>query len=402
MRFQTLVAVLACSALANSSIMSVPAEAQPWGSTSRSGPATSQVCGPVPAGSARCFALRLDDPASWRGRHSPDVDGSSLAPAAGYGPADLRSAYGLPSSTQGRGQLVAVVDAYDDPNAESDLAVYRSAFGLPPCTTTNGCFREVDENGGSDLPHANWTWALEIAIDLDMVSAICPNCRVLLVETTTTKLTDLGTGVNTAARLGADAISNSYGAFETKDDPGYDALYYQHPGIAVTVASGDNGYGVYYPASSPFVTAVGGTTLLAASNSRGWSETAWSGSGGGCSSVEPKPSWQTDNGCANRTVADVAAVADPTTGVAVYDTYKEYGWLVMGGTSVSAPILASVYALAGNESQLTYASLTYSNASDLYDIVSGSTGNCGTYLCNAGPGYDGPTGNGTADGTKAF
>jgi subtilase family serine protease len=324
-----------------------------------------------------------------------------VVPVNGYGPADLQSAYALPSLIQGHGQVVAIVDAYDDPSAESDLAVYRSAFGLSPCTTASGCFRKVDEYGGTNLPHPDYHWAGEISLDLDMVSAVCPNCGILLVEGFSSSFFDLGNAVSTAARLGANAISNSYGAPEVQRDLDYDA-YYDHPGISVTVATGDKGFGVYYPASPPFVTAVGGTTLLPASNSRGWSETAWSGTSGGCSAYEAKPSWQTDSGCSMRTAGDVAAIADPTTGVAVYDTYKLPGWLVFGGTSVASPIIASVYALAGNESSLTGASRAYSNASSLNDIVSGSTGKCGTYLCNAGPGYDGPTGNGTPEATTAF
>ncbi|HXB37567.1 MAG TPA: S53 family peptidase [Acidimicrobiales bacterium] len=296
---------------------------------------------------------------------------------------------------------MAIVDAYDDPNAESDLAVYRATFGLPPCTTDSGCFRKVDENGGTDLPHGNSGWAAEISLDLDMVSAICSSCHILLVEGTSSGFSDLGTAVDTAVRLGAEAVSNSYGAPEVQMNTAHDS-YYDHPGVAVTVASGDRGFQVEYPASSPFVTAVGGTSLVRASNSRGWSETAWTGSGSGCSGYEAKPTWQTDAGCSMRTVADVSAVADPATGIAVYDTYKYRGWLVFGGTSVASPIIASVYALAGNELSLTAAKLAYTNTSDLYDVVSGSTAKCGTYLCTAVPGYDGPTGNGTPDGTNAF
>jgi subtilase family serine protease len=298
---------------------------------------------------------------------------------------------------------VAIVDAYDDPNAESDLAVYRSTFGLPACTSNTGCFRKVDENGGTNYPHPNTSWAAEISLDIDMVSAVCPNCRILLLEGTTSSLNDLGTAVDTAARLGANAISNSYGGNDTQHDATFDTEYYNHPGVSVTVASGDNGFALYYPATSPFVTSVGGTSLMAASNARGWTESAWPSTGGGCSPYEPKPSWQTDAGCPTRTVADVAAVADPATGVAVYDTFKfASGWHVFGGTSAASPIIASVYALAGNESSLSDASLAYTNPSYLNDVVSGSTGKCGTYLCNAVLGYDGPTGNGTPNGTGAF
>ncbi len=179
------------------------------------------------------------------------------------------------------------------------------------------------------------------------------------------------------------------------------------------MSSGDSGYGVEYPSSSPYVTAVGGTTLNRASNARGWTETVWSGAGSGCSAFEPKPTWQTDTGCGRRTVADVSAVADPNTGVSVYDSNCSYfgqlqgtcfkGWGVVGGTSVSSPVIASVYALAGNASSVNYGSFPYSHSSALNDVTSGSNGSCSpAYLCTGEPGYDGPTGLGTPAGTGAF
>ena len=350
------------------------------------------VCPAPPTGYARCHAIL--------------VTGFASSSPSGYNPADLQSAYKLPSSTAGSGQTVAIVDAYDDPNAESDLGVYRSQFGLPPCTTANGCFKKVDQNGGTNYPRANGGWAQEISLDLDMVSAVCPNCHIILVEATTNSLTNLGTAVNEAAKLGANAISNSYGGGESSSETSYDTSYYRHPGIVVTASAGDSGYGVEYPAASQYVTAVGGTTLTKASNTRGWSETVWSGTGSGCSAYEPKPSWQTDTGCSHRTVGDVAADADPNTGVSVYDSYKYQGlsgWLVFGGTSVASPIIASVYALAGNSSSVTYGSYPYSHTSSLFDVISGSNGSCGgSYLCTGEVGYDGPTGNGTPDGTGGF
>ena len=301
---------------------------------------------------------------------------------------------------------MGIVDAYDDPNAESDLGVYRSQFGLAACTTANGCFRKVNQSGGTRYPRANGGWAQEISLDLDMVSAICPNCHILLVEASSNSLSNLGTAVNEAAALGATEISNSYGGGESSSDTSYDTSYYNHPGIAITASSGDNGYGVEYPAASQYVTAVGGTTLTRASNSRGWSETAWSGTGSGCSAYDPKPSWQTDSGCSKRTVADVSAVADPNTGVSVYDSFSyqgQSGWLVFGGTSVASPIIASVYALAGNAATVTYGSYPYSHTSSLNDVTSGSNGSCGgSYLCTAGPGYDGPTGLGTPNSSGGF
>lgn len=354
------------------------------------------VCPGAPIGTARCHAILL----------VPSGINPAASSPSGYVPSDLQSAYNLPSSTAGGGQTVAIVDAYDDPNAESDLGVYRSQFSLPACTTANGCFRKVNQSGGTKYPRANGGWAQEISLDLDMVSAICPNCHILLVEASTNSLTNLGTAVNEAANLGANEISNSYGGSESSSDTSYDSSYYNHPGIAITASSGDSGYGAQYPAASQYVTAVGGTSLTRASNTRGWSETAWSGAGSGCSAYDPKPSWQTDSGCSKRTIADVSAVADPNTGAAVYDSYSyqgQSGWLVFGGTSVASPIIASVYALAGNAGSVTYGSHPYSHTSSLNDVTSGSNGSCGgSYLCTAGTGYDGPTGLGTPNGTGGF
>lgn len=351
------------------------------------------VCGPSGSGDARCHARVVTD-----SKGAPLVTSTP----SGYGPSDLRSAYGL-TATGGAGQTVAIVDAYDDPNAASDLSTYRAQYGLSPCTTANGCFRKVNESGGTTYPRANTGWAQEISLDLDMVSATCPTCHILLVEATTSSLTDLGTAVNTAARLGATAISNSYGGGEYSGEASWDTAYYSHPGIAITASSGDSGYGVQYPAASPYVTAVGGTSLTRASNPRGWSETAWLHAGSGCSAFESKPSWQTDTGCSKRAVADVSAVADPNTGVAVYDTYRSGGWLVFGGTSVASPVIASVYALAGNASSVNFGSYPYSHRSSMFDITTGANGSCGgSYLCTAAAGYDGPTGLGTPNGLSAF
>ena len=351
----------------------------------------ARVCGPVQGHFARCFADVVTDAAG-----TPFVTNVP----AGYGPSDLLSAYNLAAAAAQSGgtQTVAIVDAYDDPNAEADLAVYRSQYGLSACTTANGCFRKVDQNGGTSYPPPNTGWAEEISLDLDMVSAICPKCKILLVESTTNSFSDMGTAVNTAATLGATQISNSYGNDYRNGQYAGSESYYNHPGIAVTASSGDYGYGVSYPASTRYVTAVGGTALTPASNSRGWSETAWTGAGSGCSAYFAKPSWQTDSGCSNRTVADVSAVADPNTGVAVYDTYGTSGWLVFGGTSVSSPIIASYYALIGPSAATNYGSFAYTHQSLFNDITSGSNGSCGTYLCQAQTGYDGPTGIGTPAG----
>ena len=374
---------------------------------------------PAAPGQARCFGV-LKARHSSTGRISPFTTGSPTS--VGYVPSDLRSAYNL-GGTSGSGRTVAIVDAQDDPNAESDLAAYRSAYGLPSCTTSNGCFHKVNQNGqATPMPSGDHGWAEEISLDLDMVSAVCPSCHILLVEANSANTSDLMTAEDTAATTsGVVSVSNSWGGSEdstiTSDDS-----HFNHPGVATTASSGDSGYGVYWPASSRYVTAVGGTSLSKASNSRGWSETAWSGSGSGCSAYEAKPSWQHDSGCGKRTVADVSAVADPNTGVAVYDTYNSCGggsfcdielqlglaqgadgWVQVGGTSASSPIIASVYALAGNTAQVTDGSYPYSHTSALNDVTSGSNGSCGgSYLCTAGPGYDGPTGLGTPNGTGAF
>jgi subtilase family serine protease len=345
------------------------------------------VCSAVPVGYARCFSLV-------RGQALPFQNGPT-----GYGPSDLQSAYKLPSSTAGVGQTVAIVDAFDDPTAESDLAQYRSFYGLPPCTTANGCFRKVDQTGGTLYPAPSPDWDLEISLDLDMVTAVCPNCHILLVEATTNLDSDLYVAEDTAARLGANAISNSWGGDESSDETAND-IHFNHPGVAITASSGDNGFGVSYPAASPFLTAVGGTSLTRGGSTRGWTETAWDGAGSGCSAFETKPSWQTDSGCARRTVSDVSAVADPNTGVAVLFAGL---WFTVGGTSASSPIIASTYALAGNASGVNAGSFLYSHTGGLFDLVGGSNGTCSpAYLCTAVAGYDGPTGLGTPNGTSAF
>ncbi|WP_328462887.1 S53 family peptidase [Streptomyces sp. NBC_00448] len=355
------------------------------------------------AGQMACQAVKVTSGASTLARSSGAVD--PAAAPSGFGPDDLHAAYNLPT-TGGSAATVAIVDAYDDPNAEADLATYRSTYGLSACTTANGCFSKVGQSGSaSSLPSADAGWAEEISLDLDMVSATCPQCHILLVEASSASMTDLGTSVNTAVSLGAKYVSNSYGGGESSSDSSYDSSYFDHPGVAITVSAGDSGYGVEYPAGSQYVTSVGGTSLTADSSARGWSESAWSGSGSGCSAYDAKPSWQTDSGCSKRTVADVSAVADPSTGVAVYDTYGgDGGWEVFGGTSVSSPIIASVYALAGTPSSgSTPASFPYSHTSSLNDVTSGSNGSCSTsYLCGGATGYDGPTGLGTPNGLTAF
>jgi subtilase family serine protease len=334
--------------------------------------------------------------------------------ATGYAPADLQSAYNAPSSTAGTGQTVAIVDAFDDPNAEADMNLYRAHFGLSLCTSASGCFKKVNQNGGATPPRRDPTggWELEESLDLQMVSAMCPNCKILLVEASLPTTRDLGIAVNTAVSLGANVVSNSYGGSETSTERSSDRKYYNHPGVIITASSGDSGFGAQYPAASPFVVAVGGTSLTRSHSGKDWGEVAWAGAGSGCSAFEPKPKWQSDPSCANRTIADTAAVADPSTGVAVYDSYPYQGtvlgWLVVGGTSAASPIVASMYALAGNTASLRYGESLYTNAGDLFDVNVGYNNStvpgCSfpSYLCTGVNGYDGPTGNGTPNGTAAF
>lgn len=339
-----------------------------------------------------------------------DTQGMALSAAAptGLGPPDLVAAYGLPSSGA-HGKTVAIVDAYDNPNAEADLAVYRAQYGLPPCTTANGCFRKVNQLGQpGPYPIPDQGWSGEISLDVDMVSAVCPDCKILLVEANEPSTDALGAAVNMAVQLGASAVSNSYGGPEDASIVDADELYFHHPGVTITVSAGDTGTGAAYPATGKYVTAVGGTTLARSTqNSRGWVESAWGkgffskylgGTGSGCSKFISKPSFETDTKCANRMESDVSAVADPATGPAVYDTYGYGGWLTVGGTSASAPIIAGIYTLTGHAG--AEANFSYTNPGAFFDVTSGSNGwFChASYFCNGKVGYDGPTGNGTPNG----
>src|SRR5438270_3686091 len=314
------------------------------GQPGAAGLGSTGACGAPRPGHVRCMA-RVST-AFGRVRHNAATSG----PVHGsYTPSDLASAYALPSAASGAGQLVAIVDAYDDPTAEADLGVYRSQFSLPACSSSTGCFRKVDQNGGALFPAPDAGWATEVSLDLDMVSATCPLCSIVLVEASSDSMNDIYRAVDEAVALGAREVSLSLGSGEYPTEVQDDAVF-NHPGVAIVASSGDDGYGVQYPAASPYVVAVGGTSLVRSGGARGWSETAWTGAGSGCSAYEGKPFWQTDSGCSRRTVADVSAVSDPNTGVAVYDSYAESGWLPLGGTSVAAPVVAGSYALGGGQS----------------------------------------------------
>jgi subtilase family serine protease len=357
-----------------------------------------------------CSASRTATVASCSAKVLVDTAGvvphTATPSASAKTPAQLRSAYALNAASSG-GRTVAIVDAYGYPNLARDLATYRSQFKLPSCTTATGCLRIVDQNGGTSLPRFDAGWAGEQALDVDAVSAVCPDCKILVVQARSASITDLGTAVNTAARqAGVVAISNSYGGGDLRDTT-YGS-FYNHPGIAVTASTGDDGYlGGSFPASSAYVTAVGGTTLRAASNARGWTETAWSGAGSGCSTVNTAlaAAASSGTGCAKRAIADVAAAADPSNGgmAVFYPTSRTAStWAQVGGTSESAPIIASVYAMSGNTAGYANA-IPYSHRASLNDVTGGSNGTCPTtQWCQARAGWDGPTGLGTPNGTGGF
>ena len=371
--------------------------AQPQLTTDTNAPCNA----PEPNGYARCMAV-VRTPADHQ--ITPDAAGP---PSSALGPADFQSAYKLPPG--GQGQTVAVVDAYGDSRAAVDLAAFRSQYGLPACTAASGCLRQVNQDGGTTLPHNSSSWGVEISLDLEAVSSACPACRILLVEANTASFKNLGLAVDEAVALGAKYVSNSYGAAESPVETRYDH-YYDHPGVAVTVSGGDSGYGVRWPTSSPYVTSVGGTTLVRdPSVPRGWTESVWSGTGSGCSAYEPRPPWQQGvaTGCGRRATTDISADADPASGLAVYDTLGYTGWLQVGGTSLSSPLAAAMYALAGGSPAAGSYPASYpyqdpNKSSDLFDITQGINGYCGNVLCQAGPGWDGPTGWGTPDGVRAL
>ncbi len=324
---------------------------------------------------------------------------------SGYGPPDLQAAYNLPSTTGGKGVTVAIVDAFGYPTAAADLAAYRSNYSLPACTTQNGCLKIVNQKGLPSHYPANGGWDAEQALDMDMVSAVCPNCNILLVESKNNSNKNLGAAVKEAVKLGAHIVSNSYSGLCPKHSATEcGSANYTFKGVIVTAASGDRGFwGApptnVTPAGFPGVVAVGGTALIRNSSTRGWGENVWSGSGSGCTSFA-KPAWQTDTGCKGRTGNDVAAVASPSTPVAIY---LDGRFTEEGGTSVATPLIAGVYGLGNNAGSLNAAQSLYANTTALNDVTGGADGSCTpAYLCTGEVGYDGPTGNGTPEGIGAF
>jgi Subtilase family len=370
------------------------------------------ACPSAPAGYMRCFALYRPQTSVNRAI-TEGIAGKASRPI-GLTPRGIEQAYRLPVGRHSH-QTVAVSIAYNTPHLAEYLATYRRYFGLPPCTVASGCFRVVNQYGNSDpkrLP-VNGTgsgWDLEVTLDVSMISTACPYCKIIVVEGQSPSFANLARTDDTAAAMGAQVISNSYGARENGFALAYAKSYY-HPGHTTVVSAGDLGYtAANFPADLPTVTAVGGTTLARAHNKRGWWEHTWfdpvNGAGGsGCSAYEPKPAWQHDPNCPGRTVADISAVA---TNIPIYN--KTYGgWVTVEGTSVSAPLTAGIYGLAGNASTIP-PGYAYSHRRFLFDVTRGtnswflpSKDACGNdYLCVTKKGYDAPTGLGTPDGIGAF
>jgi len=329
-------------------------------------------------------------------------------PVVGWTPADIQAVYNLPSASKGSGQIVAIVDAYDNPNVASDLSAYRSYFGLPAAN-----FHKYNQKGQqSHYPKGDAGWGFEIDLDVEMVSAACPNCTIYLIEAKNNSLKNLGIAVEEAVKLGATIVSNSWGCYQSGCT--WQTNAFDTPGVTFLAASGDIGYGSYPPAEFANVVSVGGT-VMSKSGSK-YSEAVWVDTGGGCTAGITKPSWQNDPGCTTRTQNDVAAVSK---NVAVYDTY-EYnsysGWFIAYGTSLATPITASAFALAGNSTQQDAGRVFWTLSKKqlkkyLHAITTGSVTKCpsslsGSYLCTAGTGqfgtYSGPTGWGTPNGIGAF
>lgn len=408
------VAIAAGAALtvAGTLTTAVPAAAAP-------APSMRRACPVVRANAPRCLTLYAPQVAVNRalaeraaGKRVP----AALTTPKGVGASAIESAYKLPVTKGGAGQTVAIVDAFSTPHLASDLATYRKQYGLPPCTTASGCLRIVNQQGKpSPLPRPDpFGWGVEETLDVAMVSAACPLCKIIMVEGAQPAFGDLAAAEDTAIGMGAQVVSNSYGAREDGFTQG-EAKHYIHPGHVIVASSGDFGYtAAQFPANLASVTAVGGTKLVRSSRGRGWKETVWNDNGGasgsGCSAYVAKPKWQLDTHCPGRTSADVAAVA---TNVALYDSSLGKGmgpWLTIEGTSASSPLIAGVYGLAGNASTVQPGS-EYAHASALFDVSQGNNdwfnlgrgASCGfDYLCVAKKGYDAPTGLGTPDGTGAF
>jgi subtilase family serine protease len=440
------------------------------------------MCAPATPGHATCYAMRrVYVTKSTPGARAVVIgDGltanDTIGPAGGLTPADLVTAYRLPT-TSGSSQTVAIVDAYNDPTIEADLGVFDSQYGLPACTVANGCLSIVNQDGSTSPLPSNDTsgWSGEIALDVETVHGICTACKIVLVEADSTSDHDLGTATNTAATtIGANEVSNSYGEPESQALSG-SAAPYNHPGVVIVASSGDDGYYSFdqlsgtnepnVPAALNTVVAVGGTSLTLDQTGQRRYETVWNDNGpagyylsnfgafgaggGGCSNVHSAPKWQyslstwASTACGtNRLVADVSADADYLSGLDVYSSYEcggscSTGWGTVGGTSLSAPLISAVFALAGGSHGVNYPALSlygHLGSAGLNDVTIGGNGACdgqgaaqcgnpnslgygildcvypatgstpaaGDRACNAQAGFDGPTGVGTPKGIAAF
>lgn len=330
------------------------------------------------------------------GSNGKMVTSNTPLPAA-FTPADVQDAYNL-KGLKSKGATVAVIDAFGYSTLEADLKVFRKTYGLPPCTVKSGCLTITNQHGRPHLPPEDSGWALEQALDVDAVSAACPDCKILVVQSRRPTGGSLGRAVNTAADWkGVVAISNSYGGGDRSN-----RSYYEHEDVAITASTGDSGFqGGQFPASSTSVIAVGGTSIVKDGSQRGYNETVWSGAGSGCSKRNPAPKYQkgVDTSCKTDATSDVSAAANP--GQGGLSVYFHGSFTQVGGTSESSPIIAAVFALSGKTDGMPGQYL-YAKPKELYDITSGSNGSCGPPLCTAGKGWDGPTGLGTPNGVGAF
>ncbi|HSN03250.1 MAG TPA: S53 family peptidase, partial [Acidimicrobiales bacterium] len=352
-----LIAPLAALSLLQSPVQAVNAHAN-----------SRAVCPGPPSGYASCRALVVTD--------SQGKPASSTAPS-GLTPAQIDAVYGFTGG--GSNKTIAIVDAYNDPTAESDLGTFSSQFGLPACTTANGCFTKVNQTGGSSLPSNNSGWALEISLDIEWAHAIAPQAKILLVEASSASFTNL-LAAETYAANHAPYVSNSWGSNEFSGEASYDS-YFQHAGVSYFVAAGDAGLPAEYPSSSPNVISVGGTTLHFNASGSFSSETGWSSGGGGCSAYESATSVQSGfsgynqvNCAGKRATPDVSLDADPNSGVAVYDSTSyngQSGWFTVGGTSASTPMWAAASADAG---VVMNAATVYGSSITYRDITSGNNG----------------------------
>ena len=360
---------------------------------------------PIILGLLSTPALSMHDftPAGWQA-HTPLHLKSTHAThtPSGMSPAQIKQAYGFPANLEGAGQVIAIIDAFDDPNIESDLATFSTQFNLPACTTSNGCFTKLYASGSK--PGGDTGWGLEMSLDVEWAHAIAPAAKILLIEAADNS-SGLYEAITVAIHQKATVISLSWGGSEFSQETFYDSSIFGVSPVPIVAASGDTGNGVWFPAASPYVVSAGGTQLTLDSNGNYLSETAWSGSSGGISAFETEPAYQSIFPIASDTpkrrgVPDVAYNASPGTGYSVYDSFGNGGWLVVGGTSASAPQWAALIAIMkaaknGNFGYFNQSLYSVARTTTLLnDVLTGTNGNCG-YLCTARSGYDYVTGVGS-------